>query len=87
MAIATEVLFTTPDEPDDNLPVGRMSIFGTMLPPFIRFLEKFEMLDFDKALNRTRYNLIIQKQSKVNLEALMVLFIEFFCVSDIIHLR
>jgi len=43
-ANATEVLFTTPVEIEAHSPVGRMSIFGAMMPPLIRFLENFEGL-------------------------------------------
>ena len=40
----SEILFTVPDEADDQIPIGRMSIFGTMKPPLIRFLENFDHL-------------------------------------------
>jgi hypothetical protein len=41
---ATEILFTNMDETENHSPVCRMSVFGAMMPPLIRFLENFDGL-------------------------------------------
>ena len=89
---ATDLLFNGAGEGTENalaqVPLQKQgSTFYSLIPPLLKFFDKLNKIDFQKALKRTRYNLIPQPESIRSHESLMITFIDFFTIPEIIKLK